>query len=401
MHTLGAGPLRTLKRPIQSYLSCRNIGRCFSATYRVYCSENKSGTTSSHPSPRSVPEWARPKPEGTVLNALTCQTRPINQTNTGLSVKYNLYLELSKPRLTWLVVLSTMSAYALAPNELSLLHLAFLTAGTALCSASANAINMGREGEFDRQMTRTRQRPVASERLTSTQAFQFAAISGTVGTSALYFGVSPLVAALGLSNIALYGWLYTSLKRKHISNTWVGAIVGAIPPLMGWGACSSLSDPGVWMLAGLLYSWQFPHFMSLSYSIADEYKKAGYVMSAWTDPLMSSRVSLRHSVAMVPLCVGLWYFGVTDAWFIIDSSIVNGWLIWTSFLFWKQQRNISNGLATVDPAGKHKQYARQLFWASVIHLPAVLVLAMIHKKGRWDWIFGRDSSDEEADKTLI
>lgn len=396
--TLSAGSLRALRWYTPSYLSCINTVRCFSVSYRVSSADSKNSTTTTPPSSRTGPEWARPKSEETVLNALTCQTRPTGPTRSGLGVKYNLYLELSKPRLTWLVVLSTMSAYALAPNELSLLHLAFLTAGTALCSASANAINMGREGEFDRQMTRTRQRPVASERLTPTQAFQFAAISGTVGTSALYFGVSPLVAALGLSNIALYGWLYTSLKRKHISNTWVGAIVGAIPPLMGWGACSSLSDPGVWMLAGLLYSWQFPHFMSLSYSIADEYKNAGYVMSAWTDPLMSSRVSLRHSIAMVPLCVGLWYFGVTDAWFIIDSSIVNGWLIWTSFLFWKQQRDISNGLATVDPAGKHKQYARQLFWASVIHLPAVLVLAMIHKKGRWDWLFGSEDSHEEAEK---
>lgn len=373
------------------------VSRSFSAKSIVAAAEFSKN---SEPSkiPPTVPDWARPKETGPVINALSCQPKPTGPQKSGNKPVSNLYLELSKPRLTWLVVLSTMSAYALAPNELSLVHLAFLTAGTALCSASANAINMGREGEFDRQMTRTRQRPVASQRLTSQQAFKFAAATGTLGTAALYYGVNPLVAALGFSNIALYGWLYTSLKRKHISNTWVGAVVGAIPPLMGWGACSSLADPGVWMLAGLLYSWQFPHFMSLSYSIADEYKNAGYIMSAWTDPLMSARVSLRHSVAMVPLCVGLWHFGVTDAWFILDSSIVNGWLIWTSYLFWKQQRDISKGLVKVDSAGKHKQYAKQLFWASVIHLPAVLVLAMIHKKGRWDWLFGQEDEEDDMEE---
>lgn len=156
------------------------------------------------------------------------------------------YIALTKPRLSALVVLSAMSAYALTPQNATLAQLLFLTFGTTLASGSANAINMGREYIYDGMMTRTRTRPVVRGLVTPTQAFTFAGVSGVVGVTALYFGVNPTVAFLGASNIVLYGGLYTTLKRKSISNTWVGAVVGAIPPLMGWAASSSLADPGAW-----------------------------------------------------------------------------------------------------------------------------------------------------------
>lgn len=330
------------------------------------------------PKLKTRPDWAQP--------VLTCQTGPLVQEKQGLKAQFATFAELAKPRLTFLVVLSTMSAYALAPGELSVLQLVVLTLGTGLCSASANAINMGREPEFDKQMTRTCTRPVASGKLTSREAFGFSAVTGAAGI-ALLQTINPTVSALGAANIVLYGGVYTSLKRKHIANTWVGAVVGAIPPLMGWGACASLADPGAWMLAALLYSWQFPHFMSLSYSIADEYKRAGYVMSAWTNPLLTARVALRHAIAMFPICFGLSWFGVCDPYFCIDSSIVNAWLVYTSFRFWQQQRLLAKGLVQPTHSGEKKKYARQLFWASVIHLPVVLILAMVHKEGQWDWLF--------------
>ena len=126
-----------------------------------------------------------------------------------------------------------------------------LTVGTALCSGAANAINMGREPEFDKQMPRTVGRPVVRGLITPTQAYRFAAVSGAIGCGMLWFGVNPTVSLLGFSNIVLYAWLYTSMKRKSIINTWVGAVVGAIPPLMGWAASSSLAHPAAWCLAGL------------------------------------------------------------------------------------------------------------------------------------------------------
>ncbi|SCV05851.1 LANO_0H16578g1_1 [Lachancea nothofagi CBS 11611] len=303
------------------------------------------------------------------------------------------YVQLSKPKLTVLVMLSCICSYALSPSAATVLELMSLTAGTALCSTAANAINMGREPDFDRRMVRTQARPVVRGLLTPRQAYKFALVAGTMGVSVLYLGVNTTVAALGATNIALYAWIYTSLKRKHIINTWVGALVGAIPPLMGWTAANPLSDPGGWCLAGFLYAWQFPHFNTLSHNIRNEYKDAGYVMTCWKNPRLNARVAFRYSLLMFPLCYGLSYYNVTDWYYQLDSAIANAWLSFWAFKFWWQQRynysakiikdrmKFNKGLALANV------YARKTFWVSVLHLPAVLILAILHKKGRWDWFF--------------
>lgn len=308
---------------------------------------------------------------------------------SSIQSKINPYIKLTKPNLTILVTLSSICSYAISPLSVSLPQLMFLTMGTALSSGAANAINMGREPNFDRKMPRTVGRPVVRGLVTPNQAYTFATATGSIGCLMLYFGVNPLVAGLGFFNIVLYGWIYTSLKRKSIINTWVGAIVGAIPPLMGWAASSSLLHPGAWCLAGLLYAWQFPHFNALSHNIADQYKQAGYVMTAAENPKLNARVALRYSLLMFPLCFGLSYFGVTDWIFPIDSAIFNGWLTYLAYQFWRQQKinwnpNIEQTAKGVTQAGIH---ARKLFWCSVWHLPAVLILAMLHKKGQWERLF--------------
>lgn len=311
------------------------------------------------------------------------RVRNSKMTNNKLLLQY---VKLTKPNLTVLVTLSSICSYAISPNTASISELALLTLGTALCSGSANAINMGREPEFDRRMIRTSSRPVVKGIISPQQAFKFAAVTGSIGSAILYFGVNPIVAALGLSNIVLYGWCYTSLKRKSILNTWVGAIVGAIPPLMGWAASSSLLHPGAWCLASLLYAWQFPHFNALSHNIASQYKQAGYIMTAAENPRLNARVALRYSLLMFPICFGLSYFGVTDWVFSLDSSIANAWLTILAFRFWKQQ-NINHKLhaqISTQAIEAANTAARKLFWCSVWQLPVVLVLAMLHKKGQWD-----------------
>ena len=300
-------------------------------------------------------------------------------------------IRLTKPNLTILVTLSSICSYAISPNSLSIAELAFLTIGTALCSGSANAINMGREPDFDRKMSRTSTRPVVTGKVSPKQAFLFASLTGILGTLVLYAGVNTTVALLGLLNIGLYGWIYTSLKRYSIVNTWVGAIVGARPPLMGWAASTSLTHPGGWCLAALLYAWQFPHFNALSHNVADQYKGAGYVMTAAENPKLNARVALRYSILMLPICVGLSYFEVTDWVFPIDSGVANLWLTVLAYRFWRQQKlNHANKYipSKQDLLAANIQ-AKLLFWCSVWQLPAVLVLAMLHKKGQWDrlWIY--------------
>lgn len=323
--------------------------------------------------------------------------------SSQLRRQFYAYLALSKPRLTALIVLTTMASYALFPVDpllaspaaptLSALTLVYLTVGTTLSSACANTLNMLYEPAYDRLMSRTRNRPLVRGLLSSRQAVLFAAATGTLGVAALYVGVNPTVAGLGALNIFLYAGVYTPLKRVSVANTWVGAVVGGIPPLMGWAAASGavaagdggaaevLQGAGGWLLAALLFAWQFPHFNSLSWPIREEYRQAGYKMMCWKYPALNARVALRYSLWFFPICAGLWWAGVTDAGFVVDSSIVNAWLVREAYRFWRH-------------GGEHGN-AKRLFWASVWHLPLLLGLAMLHKAGLWKGVYDRLFGSEE------
>jgi protoheme IX farnesyltransferase len=331
----------------------------------------------------------------------------------SMKARFFTYLALSKPRLSFLVVLTTTAAYSLFPvaatplsstMSLSPLTLLNLTTGTALCCASANALNMLIEPAHDAKMTRTRNRPLVRGLLTPRAAFIFAVATGLVGVTLLDFGVNPTCAFLGGLNIVLYAGAYTPLKRISVINTWVGALVGGIPPLMGWVAAAGqakaaasatgeqpgwqelLFDPatsaGGWLVAALLFAWQFPHFNSLSWTIRQEYANAGYRMLASINPRRNGLVGLRYALLMVPICAGLSYVGVTGWSFVATSGIVNAWMIREAWRFYRLEGA--------------KGSARGLFWASVWHLPLVLVLAMVQKRGLWDRLTGKALLDEEV-----
>jgi protoheme IX farnesyltransferase len=143
---------------------------------------------------------------------------------------------------------------------------------------------------------------------------------------------------------------------------------------------------GGWLLAGLLFCWQFPHFNALSWPIREEYKQAGYRMMCWVNPARNARVALRYSILLIPVCVGLSFYGITEPLFVPASLAVNFWVVYEAVKFWKFEG--------------HKGSARGLFWASVWHLPIVLVLAMVLKKGLWErtWRslgFGEDWDQED------
>ena len=374
----------------------------------------KNAQTTTPPIPPS--DKAIPPDASSILT-----THAAAQPNHSARRTLSTLLSLSKPRLTVLVVLTAMVPYALYPvpelltpmmtetPSLSPLTLLFLTTGTLLCSASANAFNMIYEPSTDAMMSRTRNRPLVRRLISTRSAVLFAVLAGLTGTAALYFGVNPTVSFLGLANIGLYAAVYTPLKAIHPINTWVGAIVGGIPPLMGWAAAagetatkdgswrelllaSDGSSIGGWLMAGILFAWQFPHFMALSWPIREEYKAAGLRMLAWTNPARNARVALRYSLAFVPLCLALCAAGVTEWSFAATSLPVNAWLAREAVRFWRCQG--------------HRGSARSLFWATVWHLPVVLTLALLHKKGMWAraWrgVFGDGESggrwEEEGDE---
>ncbi|KAJ2952571.1 hypothetical protein O0L34_g6894 [Tuta absoluta] len=277
----------------------------------------------------------------------------------------NYCMLLSKFRLTSLVVMTSMAGYALAPAPFELTTFALCAAGTGLVSAAANAINQYHEVPFDAQMSRTKNRVLVKGLLEPVHAISFASVASATGLGVLYFGVNPLTAALGAGNLILYTSVYTPMKRMSILNTWLGSVVGAIPPLMGWVGCTGSFDTGALILGVILYSWQFPHFNALSWNLRPDYSRAGYRMMAVTDPALCRRVALRHTGIITASCLAAPYLGVTNAWFAAESLPLNLYFMYLAWEFYKKSDSGSS---------------RKLFRFSLLHLPALMILMLVNKK---------------------
>jgi len=329
------------------------------------------------------------------------------------SIPTKVYLELSKSRLTALNVLTAMSGVALSPLPTTVPILLSTAVGTALCSASANSLNQLQEVPFDAQMARTRNRPLCRRAISPANAAAFAMMTGIAGPVLLWTAVNPTTAILGAGNVALYAGVYTWMKRYSLWNTWLGAIVGAVPPLMGWAACGGKLWPTVdypvhlflpnfisdlpaldpsfidnplapFALFMLLFSWQFPHFNSLSYVVRGSYAQAGYRMLSILDPAKNALVSLRHAALLVPICSILVPLSGLATWaFALTALPPNLIILWAAWKWWR--------------FGGEKQ-ARRVFQHSLWYLPVMMGLMMFHKQGM-DWSKWLGLLEEEKDGT--
>lgn len=279
------------------------------------------------------------------------------------------YLMLSKIRLTGLVVVTTMAGYAMAPAPFHLGAFLLCTAGTTLTSCSANALNQYFEVPFDSQMNRTKNRVLVRGYLSPLHAVSFAVISGSLGLTILTVGVNPLTAALGAFNLGLYSFVYTPMKRYSIANTWVGSVVGALPPVMGWTACTGSIDAGALLLSAIMYAWQFPHFNALSWNLRPDYSRSGYRMTSVVNPALCKRVALRYSAGMIGLCTLAPVMGVTSWTFAVDSFPLNAYLTYLAWQFYKKGDSNSS---------------RKLFRFTLGHIPALLILFLVSKKALED-----------------
>ncbi|EJD06486.1 protoheme IX farnesyltransferase [Fomitiporia mediterranea MF3/22] len=352
--------------------------------------------TNYPPSPSVVPY--RPIPRLTLPRLITC------------------YSQLSKDRLTVLIVLTAMSSVALSPLPTTVPVLLATALGTALCSASANTLNQIQEVPFDAQMTRTRNRPLVRRAMSTLHATAFAFVTGVAGPSLLWVCVNPTTALLGVANIALYAGAYTYLKRRSISNTWVGAVVGGIPPVMGWTACGGHLLPSVdypihmflpftsaaaslppaladnplapIALFMFLYSWQFPHFNSLSYFVRESYARAGYRMLSVISPVRNAAVALRHALLLVPICSVLFPLSGLVGWgFALTSLVPNVICVRHAYAFWRV-------------GGNSEKAARKLFYTCLWYLPVVMALMMVHKNGLdWTGWLKKEDSDEKKEES--
>jgi len=261
--------------------------------------------------------------------------------------KIRAYALLAKAKLSALVVTTTMAGFVAAGGPLyeqaSLAGCCVV--GTALCSSSAAALNQIIERDRDALMKRTQQRPLVTGALSVSEAKSAAAIWGVAGTTLLAVGTDPVTALLGLSNIGLYAGLYTYMKPRSIYNTWVGAIVGAIPPVMGWTAATSgsLLDLDAIILGSTLYFWQLPHFFALSYMYRVDYERGGFCMlsSHELDGERTSSVIVRNAtyLSLIPLVST--FTGVTSSMFALEGIALNTYALWVANKF-RQERTNAN-----------------------------------------------------------
>ncbi|CAH1957614.1 unnamed protein product [Acanthoscelides obtectus] len=324
--------------------------------------EISNGSNASLPhKPKQVPAW-RPTP------------------STDSSNLINHYLKLSKVRLTTLVVITSMAGYAVAPAPFEWSTFTLCALGTGLLSGAANSVNQFHEVPFDSQMSRTKNRVLVCGRLTPLHSMLFAAGTSITGLGILYYGVNGLTASLGLANLILYTSIYTPMKRISILNTWVGSIVGAIPPLMGWSACAGTLGPGAWLMAALLYSWQFPHFNALSWNLRPDYSRAGYRMMAVTEPMLCKKVALRHTVALQAISMLAPVLDTTNWWFLLEVTPLNVYFIYLAYKFYEDASSSTS---------------RKLFRFSLLHLPLMMILFLVNKK-KWFVFEKTDDSEEQS-----
>eukprot|EP00736_Rhodelphis_marinus_P007897 Rmarinus@m.26014 len=277
------------------------------------------------------------------------------------------YLQLSKYRLSSFVVITSMAGYAIAPSDddWSWGALAGVSVGTGLTAASANTLNQVIEVDRDKRMPRTRLRPLPCGVVTPRHAVGFAAATALAGGVLLQATTNSATTGLGLANIALYAAVYTPMKVMHHLNTWMGAVVGAIPPLMGWSARTGGSlDERALLPAALLYFWQIPHFMALSWKYRFDYARGGYQMLAVTNVGKATQAAVNNSAFLVPLGALAAMSGVTDWWFAGENAVLSGGYLACALAFRRNPTHVTSGW---------------LFKASLVHLPLSLSLMCYHK----------------------
>lgn len=268
--------------------------------------------------------------------------------------------ELVKARLTFLVLITTAVGFLAGwRGAIDLIALAHAVIGTAFAAAGAAALNQWWEHKYDALMLRTRMRPIPAGRMSAREGLVVGTVLGIGGVAYLAIATNLISAALAAATIAIYLFAYTPLKRISVSNTLIGAIPGALPPLIGWSAARNDLALPAWTLFAILFFWQLPHFFAIGWIYREDYNRAGFVMLSARD-LGGKRTggqSVFFTVLLLLASVTPVWVGIASSLFVVVALSLGGLFLVLAIRF---QR--SANLAT----------ARQLFLASIIYLPLLL-----------------------------
>jgi protoheme IX farnesyltransferase len=293
------------------------------------------------------------------------QTAPRAVQCWRLQIKVQDYIDLTKPRITWLILMSTAVGYYFGYNgQWSLWALLHTVIGTGLVASGTAALNQWYERDADRHMRRTQMRPLPSGRLSAGQALWFGIALTLIGGLELGFGVNWLASGLCISTLLLYLFLYTPLKQKTWWSTTVGAFPGAMPPLVGYAAAANRLTPEAWVLYAILFLWQFPHFYAIAWMYRDDYARAGIQMLPVVEPDGGStaRQILLYSVLLIPISVLPNWMGMTGTLYTV-GAIAMGLV----FLY-------SGVRVSLDRTNAR---ARNVLLTSVLYLPAIYCLMVL------------------------
>ena len=286
-----------------------------------------------------------------------------------LAVRLNDLVEMTKPGITLMVVLTAGLGFLLARHGAVDFWLLVATlAGTALVSAGASVLNQVVEREVDGRMRRTADRPLPAGRLDPDVALLFGVALGVAGLLLLAFAVNLLTAFLGVLALAGYVFVYTPLKRVSSLSTVVGAIPGAIPPMMGWCAVRNEVDLPAWALFGILFFWQMPHFLAIAWLCREDYASGGMPMLPVIDPggVWTGRQSILYGAALVPVSLLPSLLGLTGAVYFAGALVLG--VVYLAFcVAFARQRT--------------RERARRLMLMSLLYLPLVLVAMLLDRAG--------------------
>jgi protoheme IX farnesyltransferase len=287
----------------------------------------------------------------------------------GLSARERVaaYVELTKPRITFLIVLTAAAGFALA-SQGSVDYPGLLRAmlGIALLSSGIATINQYMERDLDALMRRTVNRPLPSGKLFPWEALAFGAGLTVLAEIYLAVWVNPLSAVLGLTVIAGYLFAYTPLKTRTTLSTMVGAFPGAVPPLIGWAAARGTVSLEAWVLFAILFLWQFPHFLAIAWMYREDYSRAGILMLPVVEPdgRVTAQQIVIYTLLLLPVSLLPTALGTSGKVYLV-GAIILGLL----FLYSSVRAALS----------KSRQEARRLLLASVIYLPLLFILMVLDR----------------------
>ena len=279
------------------------------------------------------------------------------------------YLELGKLRISTMVALTTAAGFDLAPRPLDWKRCLATVIGTMLVASAAGALNQVVERERDSQMRRTERRPIPTKRISEGEATIFALAAAILGIAILWGFVNPLTAALSAGCLLFYVGVYTPLKTRTTWNTLVGAVAGAVPPMLGWtGATGELGLPA-WVLFGILVFWQLPHFFAIASIYRDDYAAAGFRMLPVVDERGANTAAqtLGFTAALIAISVAPYAMGISGPVYLAGALAFGLAFFWFAFRM-------------VRARGARPE-ARRVLLASIVYLPCVLGLMVLDKTG--------------------